>query len=172
MKICANCKSEFLPTKIIDGKRRNLSKRKYCLDCSPWGLHNTRSIERKYKCIICSKDLCGNQTMYCSRACTMKKSGRWYKRQKMRGFERKKEFVNLLGGKCSKCGYNKNLAALDFHHLDPEQKESPLNFAFLMKMRYEKCLLEINKCIILCANCHREHHNSHYNDWNGTPAGI
>lgn len=171
MKVCANCHQNFKIIEIINGKKRNLCKRKYCTNCSPFGSHNTRQLNKKLKCIICSKKLIGNQTTYCSRSCTMKKSGRWYQQQKARGVKRKKDFINLLGGKCSKCGYNKNIAALDFHHINPKQKETPLNFGFLLKMKYDKCLQEIKKCIILCANCHREHHYPNYNNWN-TPAGT
>lgn len=166
MKTCANCKENFPIIQIINNKKRNLCKRKYCIKCSPFGTHNTRQLNKTLKCIICSHKLVGNQTTYCSRSCMMKKGGRWYQQQKIRGIKRKIDFINLLGGKCSKCGYNKNLAALDFHHLNPEQKETPLNFGFLLKMKYEKCLKEVKKCIILCANCHREHHNSIYNNWN------
>lgn len=62
------------------------------------------------------------------------------------------------GGGCSKCGYNKCSAALDFHHIDPATK----SFA-LSKSNMSKSLSilkeEADKCIILCANCHREHHH-------------
>lgn len=42
-----------------------------------------------------------------------------YQQQKLRGLKRKYEVVQMRGGKCERCGYNKNLAALDFHHRDP-----------------------------------------------------
>jgi len=44
MKICELCGSEFPVWTIIDGKTRNLNKRKYCLDCSPFGIHNTKQL--------------------------------------------------------------------------------------------------------------------------------
>lgn len=58
--------------------------------------------------------------------------------------------------KCAKCGEN-HPACLDFHHLDPEKKE--LTIASDMR-RYSKetLLAEIDKCIILCSNCHRKEH--------------
>lgn len=70
--------------------------------------------------------------------------------------EKKIYLINLLGGKCSKCGYDKNYGALDFHHLD-ENKE----FVVSKKLRYkiETLVKEAEKCCILCANCHRELHN-------------
>ena len=60
------------------------------------------------------------------------------------------------GGKCSICGYNKNPAALDFHHPDPLLKESNIigTTASLDKQR-----AETSKCILVCSNCHREIHN-------------
>lgn len=66
----------------------------------------------------------------------------------------------IVGGrenyKCCKCGYNKILGALEFHHLDPLEKDRELS-----KMQnYSKLRLqaEIKKCILLCCLCHRELH--------------
>ena len=58
---------------------------------------------------------------------------------------------------CMNCGYDRNQAALDFHHLDPNEKD------FLIKGNHikldDKTKQELDKCIVLCANCHREIHN-------------
>ena len=65
--------------------------------------------------------------------------------------------VNYKGGKCSICGYNKYLGALEFHHLNPEAKD----FSISQKANtrsWEKVKEEINKCILVCSNCHREIH--------------
>ena len=82
-----------------------------------------------------------------------------YENQKKRGIERKIYFINTLGGCCSKCGYNKNLAALEFHHIDPESKEFQIDIRRLSNTSMDKLQEEIHKCILLCANCHREEHN-------------
>ena len=60
------------------------------------------------------------------------------------------------GNRCSKCGYNKCMAALEFHHLDPTVKEAKIigSTASLKKQRDEA-----SKCVLLCANCHREAHH-------------
>ena len=55
---------------------------------------------------------------------TKKKLNGWcknclYKSQKTRWKDRRRKAVQLLGGKCEKCGYNRNLAALEFHHVEP-----------------------------------------------------
>ena len=61
------------------------------------------------------------------------------------------------GGKCIKCGYNKCIKALEFHHLDPSKKD------FTISNDYFKLLDAVNeskKCILLCSNCHKELHDN------------
>lgn len=62
--------------------------------------------------------------------------------------------VEYKGNCCQQCGYNKCLAALEFHHLDRTQKKFEINIA--IKYKWELVLLELDKCVLLCANCHRE----------------
>ena len=70
--------------------------------------------------------------------------------------ERKKEIVNLLGGKCQICGYNRTMRNLAFHHLlDKKFPISSRSFQFAMKMILE----EVRKCILVCHNCHGEIHD-------------
>jgi hypothetical protein len=57
------------------------------------------------------------------------------------------------GGRCKRCGYNKCVGALDFHHRDPTMKEFGLGGS---SRGYEKVKSEAAKCDLLCANCHRE----------------
>lgn len=85
-----------------------------------------------------------------------------YEIQKKRGLERKIYFIKQLGGCCSKCGYKHNIAALDFHHLNPEEKEFQIDMRKLSNTSIDKLQKEINKCVLLCANCHRETHNKEY----------
>ncbi len=69
----------------------------------------------------------------------------------------KKKCVEYLGGKCQNCGYNECLAALDFHHRDPEAKE----FSIAQYMcSWDKIKIELDKCDLLCSNCHRKKHNT------------
>ena len=72
-------------------------------------------------------------------------------------------FLKELGyTKCSECGYDKCYAALEFHHIDPNKKESiisKLTSKAFTKKNKQVLLKEISKCIPLCANCHRELHS-------------
>lgn len=60
---------------------------------------------------------------------------------------------------CSICGYNKCGAALDFHHVDENEKYDTVSQLVNRLRSMEVILEEAKKCIILCANCHREWHN-------------
>lgn len=85
-----------------------------------------------------------------------------YAYQKLRWRERKREAIGLLGGKCTICGYAKNMAALQFHHVDPVTKL--YNWDQMRKMSWTDVLVELKKCILLCANCHAEYHAPAYNE--------
>lgn len=70
--------------------------------------------------------------------------------------------VEYKGGKCEKCGYYKCNWALDFHHLDPNEKD--FSFSQCSTMSWDKLKDEIDKCIMVCSNCHREiHYELHLN---------
>lgn len=70
--------------------------------------------------------------------------------------DRKQEFVDYKGGKCVICGYNKCLGAFDFHHRDPNEKD--LNLSKMTSRCFDSVKIELDKCDLLCANCHREIH--------------
>lgn len=68
----------------------------------------------------------------------------------------KRMCIEYKGGKCEKCGYDKYDGALEFHHLDPSKKDFAIS---KKKARYiDKLKPELDKCILLCSNCHRELH--------------
>ena len=65
--------------------------------------------------------------------------------------------IEYKGGKCCICGYNKCMDALDFHHLNENKK----SFGVAEKgytRSWEKVKEELDKCILVCTNCHREIH--------------
>lgn len=66
--------------------------------------------------------------------------------------------VKHKGGKCEKCGYNKCIAALEFHHLDPSEKDFGISVSG-NTLKLAKLKKEVDKCILVCANCHREIHD-------------
>ena len=72
--------------------------------------------------------------------------------------KRKLKAVEYKGGKCEICGYNKNISALEFHHLDPNEKDFTISGT---KCGWNDLQKELDKCIMICANCHREIHNPH-----------
>ena len=131
-RIC-NC-GQIIPfTVIIAGKRRNLKNRKFCLICSPFGLHNTRDLTKP-------------------RPGPMERFRRYQEKARR---ERKQALVELRGGKCVACGYSKCIAALEFHHREPAKKNFPLSKENLLK-QWPVILEEAEKCDLYCANCHRE----------------
>ena len=86
-----------------------------------------------------------------------------YKKQKERALKRKLELIELKGGKCQKCGYDNNIAALEFHHTNPEEKSFQIDSRHLSNTHIDKLKAEANKCELLCAVCHREIHNEQFN---------
>jgi hypothetical protein len=89
-----------------------------------------------------------NLTPYC-KCCT--KLQTTIRQQKL-----KEEAINYKGGKCISCNYNDYQGALEFHHLDPNEKE--FSISTTKHLTLEKIKVELDKCILLCANCHREIH--------------
>lgn len=70
----------------------------------------------------------------------------------------KQRAINLFGGKCCVCGYNRCLAALEFHHLDPSKKDFSISQAYANPKKWEYIVKELEKCVLVCSNCHREIH--------------
>jgi len=65
--------------------------------------------------------------------------------------------LEYKGGKCCKCGYDKCVGALEFHHINPDEKEfGPGHNGHTRSWKRVK--KELDKCILVCANCHREIH--------------
>lgn len=156
-KTCLLCHKEFPYQMLIEGKIRKFQHRKYCLQCSPYGSGNNRNLARTEKtCAKCQITLpLGNfysrgntRYPYCKEC--MLEYNKEYRRQI------KQQAVEYKGGKCILCGYSKCLAALDFHHRDFSQKE--LNIAHA-RLTFEQLKNELDKCDLVCSNCHRELHS-------------
>ena len=75
--------------------------------------------------------------------------------------DRKNKAIEYLGGKCSKCENTFHPAVYEFHHLDPTTKER--DPSKMLSLRWARVTAELDKCVLLCANCHRlTHHESNY----------
>lgn len=92
------------------------------------------------------------------------KNKSWRKQQLDRyNANRRKEFRDkvskiLLDNGCFVCGYKKCYTSLCFHHIDPKMKLHAVSDMLSTGMSWQKIQEEINKCTILCANCHGEVH--------------
>ena len=162
MKTCLKCHTNFPNTIKIDERIHNISNRKYCLNCSPFKLGNTKKLHlpnqeknyihsRKYKKLNKEDRDILNKKTYCY--------------QKFQRIKRKIELVKLAGGCCVKCGYDKNLAVFNFHHRNPEEKLFTIDSRQLYAKSWEILLLELKKCDLYCANCHQELHNPEHSNW-------
>jgi 5-methylcytosine-specific restriction endonuclease McrA len=67
--------------------------------------------------------------------------------------------LEYAGGKCKICGYSRCKRALSFHHRNPKKKDFGLSMKGITRS-WEKTKKELDKCILLCANCHMEVHDS------------
>ena len=167
MKKCLKCNNDFPYWIKIDGKSHNLNNRKFCLDCSPFKAHNTTnlllaSLEKNEfkKCPNCNLEkpvdefytrkerTRKNQSSYC-RSCV---NSMTVERQR----NIKQKAVDYLGGKCYVCNYDTYIGAFDFHHLNPSEKN--FSIAQVKLSSFERIKPELDKCVLLCANCHREFH--------------
>lgn len=69
----------------------------------------------------------------------------------------KRQAVDYKGGKCEICGYNKCIAALEFHHKNPSEKDFTISHRSRSFASMKK---ELDKCMLVCCRCHREIHSN------------
>lgn len=127
--------------------------------CGCKKIDNFNNIKRELVCPICGTKFITTSTsrIYCYN-CRPKglndADGVRAKKQAL-----KHKLIEYKGGKCEKCGYDKCEGALQFHHRDPSQKEftiAQINLNKIISM--QDILDEVDKCDLLCANCHAEIH--------------
>jgi 5-methylcytosine-specific restriction endonuclease McrA len=63
--------------------------------------------------------------------------------------------VEYMDGRCAVCGYDRSIQALEFHHLNPSIKVGN-SHAFIREWGWERVKQQLDSCVMLCANCHRE----------------
>ena len=113
-------------------------------------------------CFVCGVSLTGRQTKFCSRQCKnafTNNRHQNYASQQQRGGQRRQRLIQDKGGRCERCGYNRNGAALAFHHLDPTTKSFGIDLRLCSNTTWETLVSEARKCLLLCLNCHAEIHN-------------
>ena len=84
----------------------------------------------------------------------------WNKRTATKQKDKIMSLKQRYGGKCIKCGYDKCLEALVFHHRNPSEKE--FNLGDKRGYNEQRLMEELNKCDLLCSNCHIEIHSGDY----------
>jgi len=112
-------------------------------------------------CATCNLPLIGRQRRFCSRRCKNADTNHRhqnYLNQQSRGLQRKLRLLSESGSCCLHCGYRRNLAALTWHHLDPSTKSFSLDMRSMSNRSEREVRGEVEKCIVLCTNCHAELH--------------
>jgi len=128
---CSTCKLEKLYSEFSKNKTKKTGINTICKEC------RKVYIRKHYK---------ANKSYYLDKAAQQKQDAKKYWH----------EFKSKL--KCNRCGYNKHWAALDFHHTDGDKKDFGISFAVANGWGRQRILDEIDKCEVLCANCHRIEH--------------
>lgn len=172
-KICKKCLGEFPNWIKIDGKLRNTCGRVYCPNCSPIkkGLKNSARLAH-YKTInnivhkqcrdceiwkpkhtefyhIKSKDGLYPKP-YCKNCQSIKRYNQLEKA--------KMKAVVFKGNRCQDCHKQFKHFAYDFHHRNPDKKDFDLSSGRLMHKTWQALKIELDKCDLLCAICHRDRH--------------
>lgn len=143
-----------VPHKILDG-----IEHKYCATCGSWipvtlfGKSRHPKDGLYHRCKQCVKK-------YLKKFKTENRD-RYLEQSRRYRSKREKRWLDILAQEnllcCSVCGYEKCFAAIDYHHVDPSTKEEYISKMF-ERVPTPNRLLELKKCIPLCANCHREYH--------------
>ncbi len=155
-KLCADCNKSFKVREWKDGRRVGGSRRKRCFDCQPRGNKRMGGISKRESffttCFICDRPI--ETKIKTNRCCQTCKS-------RIRKLAIKSSAIEYLGGKCFDCGRVANIKdsfdIWDFHHLDPEKKDFEIGSKAAQKT-LAQVKDELDKCILLCAICHRQRH--------------
>ena len=141
IKTCGRAECPYYCNLI--GESSNENSNLICEICNQSFVSNSPT--RKY-CFECSPKVGENGVTDAQRISAIRKA-------------MKKQAVKIKGGKCECCGYDKCLAALQFHHRNPEEKSFSLATSGITHS-WQEYLNEVMKCDLLCANCHAEKHNA------------
>lgn len=129
MKKCPKCQKELPNENFSNNKSKKDKLSTYCKSCTVYYRKNSYLKKREHYL---------NKT-------------KEYKKEIVKNIQDLKSDLS-----CSKCGEN-HPAVLDFHHRDPQEKEFSISYA-VRSLSKEKLQKEIEKCDVLCSNCHRKLH--------------
>lgn len=102
------------------------------------------------ECEICEKQITGGRNI-CMSCYT-----------NTRRYKIKKRMFDYKGGFCQKCNEGDlDISCYDFHHMDPTKKEFNLSGLNSAKINWNKVKEELDKCLLLCSNCHRTEHSNY-----------
>lgn len=146
------CRCDCGTEKEIRGS--SLTSNKPTQSCGKCTNPNIAQEEIEKICPICGKKYKtkANNRIYCYDCSPSQDSG------KARQKAIKHQLILYKGGKCERCGYDKCEGALQFHHLDPTQKDFGIAEIGVTLDNIDKLYEEVDKCLLLCANCHAEEH--------------
>ncbi len=156
-RACLACGSRIPASVWVEGRKRNTQNRRYCLTCSPFGSHNTRDPRatrragrEDLRCVHCGRLISAKQ---------IKGTTCWTCLYGRRAERRLEEIYKVVGDSCWRCGYCRGKAGrrvLDFHHVNGAEKCFGLDCRHLVNLSLQRVVAELRKCVLLCANCHRE----------------
>ena len=154
---CKKCHKVFTAKQILsDGQKVNLGMRRvFCLECSPYGKGNSKDLSRTDQLF----PVVNGKRYFSAKGKEYINAKNYWKSK-----NRKMKLVAMKGGCCLKCGYNKCLRSLEFHHRNPKEKKFGLNYKEMMHRPWNSIVEEVKKCDLLCGNCHGETHDNHIYD--------
>ena len=167
MPICRKC-GQTIPNRMeVDGHIRKLDRRKFCLDCSPFGGRNSRDLTKEQD-LVATHKICGKCGLPKSvDEFYLRKDGSAFRadckecfaeRNRQNARKRRQLCLAYKGGKCIVCGYDRCAKSLSFHHLDPTKKDPSLAKMLGHCGLNGRGKAELDKCVLVCANCHGEIH--------------
>lgn len=118
------------------------------------------------KCVHCGEDISSTTARkYCSERCKnlyVRPDGSTRRARSIKAVSKRRRNLKQLavdykGGKCSVCGYDRCNSCLDFHHIDPREKDFGISSKGLTR-NWDAIKQELDKCVLLCRNCHGEVH--------------
>lgn len=170
---CKKCGQEFRQSFTDEnGKYHVFNHRKYCFDCNPFGqriglriafaekYHYSYATKRILICKICHKEYHHKSRREGRNGSTATTCASCL--GKVKKFNQKKKIVNYLGGGCYICGIIGSQCIFDNHHIDPSKKEYRLSRSL---KKWETLKKELDKTVLLCANCHAELHFGVFELW-------